>query len=1216
MEMTPAANPALVYSPHPLLAAAGRRLGYAEFRAGESVADYLARGGINFGAQPVVLYLNDELVPRLAWGLKFPQPGDIITVRAIVQGGGGGKNPLRTLLSIAVMVMAPQLALMIPGASTAIGIGTLTWGTVYGGIISIAGNLLISALLPPPAPNLSRQDKSSPTYALTGGSNRARLYEPMPLVLGRHRIYPDYGAKYYTDFEGDDQYLYQVFHFGLSDVVLSDFKIGATPIANFQNVEIQESGADGALTLFPANVDTANGGALTSAVGWIQRTSSINATALAVDIVGSLFYSGNSGITSRSATIEMEYRAVGAGSWLPFSGSSASIVLSSASTKPLRLAYRRNVAQGQYEVRVRRVTADETDAQAVSELSWSQLRTYQPDLADYTGQKRVAVRIKASGQLQGQIEQFNAIASAKCPVWNGAAWVTQETSNPAWWLLWFARGKKINSRRVFGADLADARIDIEGIKEFAVFCTAKNLTFNAVLDRAQTCADILNIIARVGRGFPTWATGKLGVTWEAANQPSVAVFGMGNIRRGSFQVEYLTEKLADEIVVSFINPDLDWQQDTVRALTPGVTTPSATAPVELFGCTGKDHAGREALLLAARQKYHRRRITWETDFEGMVVQRGDVAVLSHDLTQWGYSGRLVAGTTASLTLERLVPFTPALQHYVGITFPNGYFAILKCAYVAGESDVLTLTDPWPTQDELGNPLYAPSSDPNHPPCDYKFLFDPKATPGKRVRITGVQPLDEHYVRLTATDEDDNYYLHESAAYTYVAPVRTNWSAPPVLSNLQISEELVRIGTGWAVRLTLTWDASGVYTGATVRVGVNGGALRDDGDTTARRYEFNVSDGAVVQIEIYGYGSLSQLGPSSRLGTTYTVLGAAANPPPDVPWFLLDGRRLTWGEVDVPDLDGYEIKFHYGVNRDFDTANLLHDGVLTESPYNMAALPDKQVTLLIKARDTAGLYSPNVAAIITNFGDVPVTNVVETFDLRALGWPGTVTGGAVDGAGDLVATDTGLFFKTADSEVFYKLYDSINFYDDSIYSKMIYESGWVQPSKAAVGSAMTLPRTILGDGIAIEYRPVGPTTFYKDVATEPFYAADGDAFYAPPSDYAGWPGSIMATGQPYQFRVTTGNSFTRGKISALTPTIDAPDIEERFNDLVIASGGTRLPLTKLYSVIKTVNLTLQADGGTATRVRVTDKNQTLGPLIEADANGTPTTAKIDALIQGY
>lgn len=550
-------KPALVYSPHPVLASVDRTCIFTEFLPGESIERFLARVQVSLPG-PVLLTLNDRLIDRSAWAHTFPRCGDLITVRAALQDGGGDRNKVfRTLLTIAVVVAAGPAGGFLTGAK----VGSIAYGFAQAAV-AIAGIYLVNAIVPPPTPRLMGPSASeSPTYSVTGGSNRLRPFEPMPIVIGRHRMFPDLGAREYTEFLGEDQYLHQVFHFGLSDVVLSDFKIGDTPLASdsstidgaFTNITLQESGPDGALDLFPANVDSLAGADLTSGnellpegnfagVGswtaldpnfitatdwqlfngtalhktgsvvplthavaltpgatyivratiadrtagsvtldlggtsvaaestngtkiweivagatdvitftptstfngsidnvsvflvtdnWVERTSSPEATALAVDLAGYLFYTGNNGLQAWSVDLEIEYRAVGAGSWSAFVGSSSRVTLKNSSRKPVRVGYRKTVAAGQYEVRVRRATATETDDRVTSQISWLQLRTYQPDTADYSGQKRVAMEGLATNQFQGTVETLSAIASARCEAWNGAAWVTQETSNPA-----------------------------------------------------------------------------------------------------------------------------------------------------------------------------------------------------------------------------------------------------------------------------------------------------------------------------------------------------------------------------------------------------------------------------------------------------------------------------------------------------------------------------------------------------------------------------------------------------------------------------------------------------------------------------------------------------------------------------------------------------------------------------------------------------------------
>lgn len=1589
-------EPRLVYCPHPFMAARDRQLFRAEFLPGESIADYLARAGLRVGDHPFWLHLNDRPIERAQWATTFPHPGDLITLRARLEGGGGGgsSNPLRTVLTIALLVYAPQLAGALGFAAG--GTAGLTFGTA---VVMVGGSLLINQIAPLPVAQLAdgRAQNDSPTFSLTGASNRARPYEPLPLVCGTHKIFPDLGAKFYTEFLGEDQYLYAVFNFGLSDITLSEYRIGDTLLSDFSGVEIEETGTneliwteqfdnaawgkstgvtvtpntdtapdatltvdtvtfpsagnyeniflavpwllggadysysiwlkgsgtlhlDGntftgnrqvtltgiltrydvaispnaggsaswqirlisypgdtatsfkvwgamlnrgltpdiytrnrpALTLFPANIDTVAGGSLTALGGWVTRTSGLEATALAVDIGGLLFYAGDGGIDPLGAEIELEYRAVGAPAFVPFldspsfgipvwtpntyyedgrvvipstfnghryrrvnnvlwpvegglggSGSAgvfnsdaseptwltaagsftvdgpayafyeignegsqgelhmvtrgwvedgtltaSSVWLYNTTRNPLRATYRRNVPSGQYEVRARRISPDETDPRATSDIAFAQLRTYQPDPADYAGQKRLAVKIKASGQLQGGLDQFSAIASARVPVWTATApglqcdgiddvvtlpaiepasftaeirlipfgWATQDTafpshhfypaadgfgivtdgtnwtawintsggrqylpviahnnaidvphhailtydattgearfyvdgaaptvldlapgtavvwgggalqvshanyetygqflqtrlysraisageaaahyagtftdesglelllrfedgpgtqaadssgharhgtltggpvwvtahwvgpvwtgvswqwltiasSNPVWWFLWLARGKKIANRRVFGALLPDARLDIETLKAWGAWCDAHNLTFDFVFDRAQNCNEMLAVIAQCGRGAPTWASGKLGMVWDQADLPAVAVFGMGNIKRNTFQVEYLTGQLADEIVVGFINPALGWQPDTVRVTVPGVANPVRPAPITLIGCKNENMAGRAANLLAAEQLYRRRRISWECDFEGMVAQRGDVAILSHDLTQWGYSGRMVRGyfnlllwsedfsnaawtkvLTATVTgtntinlpaegdhilqntggnspanktftlqwklsgtgtvsfflsngvdefperqitltstptvysithtfgasagsliaylirrtgdtatqvtaefaqaeqanapnnyvrnaafrrlfvqLDRKVPFTTGQVPYLGMVFPNGFYQVFDVEQqTTGESNTLVLDEAWPLDDGAGHTLYAPDVDPTHPPFDYKYTFDPLATPGKRVKIVGVQPLSEQYLRLTATDEEPNYYLSETDPYIYV-PSPTYGSQAPAIADLLISDTLIRVGSGFGSTITLSWNTSGAYGEAAISVAAAGQPLGEIGRTRARRFEFTGPATGALDIEVKLYGPKGQTQNAGRARQTYSIAGKGRRPQ-NVTDFRAsqNGALITaiWTRVSDVDVNEYELRYGKpGIA--WDSAAVIPCETVGRG-VTTALLPPGTWDMLIKAKDTSGLYSADAAR-----ASVTVTN---EFDLifqqeQAPEWggAGSVTG---------------------------------------------------------------------------------------------------------------------------------------------------------------------------------------------------------------------------------
>lgn len=97
-------------------------------------------------------------IPRENWARVRPNPGMLVSIRVVPtggSGGGGGKNPLRTVLTIAVMVAAfyvggaygSTLATQFGFDATAKAFGSLTFGQVFGGATSLATPLVGTAVV-------------------------------------------------------------------------------------------------------------------------------------------------------------------------------------------------------------------------------------------------------------------------------------------------------------------------------------------------------------------------------------------------------------------------------------------------------------------------------------------------------------------------------------------------------------------------------------------------------------------------------------------------------------------------------------------------------------------------------------------------------------------------------------------------------------------------------------------------------------------------------------------------------------------------------------------------------------------------------------------------------------------------------------------------------------------------------------------------------------
>ena len=923
-------------APHPLTDE-GRTTRVLALPRETTVAD-LVREQLGPGPQDVEVVLDGEWLPPERWARTPLRDGALVSVQPQMHG----RNIL-SLVTIAASIFVPQL----------LGLSGLTSALVSGGI-RIVGGIITNALFPVRPPDVGgTPPKPDPIYSLTGGANTARLYEPLALVLGTHRLFPDLGAKEYTEFVGDDQFLHQIFHAGLGDLVLSDYRIGATPIGDFSGVQTQLK-RGGTITLVAGNVDTANGAALED-TDFVERTTGANTTRIGVDLVARLFELNDSGgFDARSVTVEIRYQKPGT------APVTRSVTLTHDKQSPLRrtLAYDLPEA-GTWTVRVRRTSAPSDEDREYDEVTWAALRSYQPDPADYTGQTRLGMRIKASGQLTGRLDRFSVLASQRIPVYDAdtGAWTDDHhaSSNPAAVLRWFARGVTIDGSTRAGPGYDDARIDHALLGAWYGWCEAQGLACDTVLRGGATHDDTLTLIAQCGRAAVSWATGKLGVVYEDAERPASALVAPANILKGSFEVAYAQGVPADEVVVRYLEPELDWQYNSVRRTRPGlVGPPQTTATITARAVVVRANAARECNLQVARQHYHRRRLSWEMGREGRSLRKGHVVWITHSLIDGGFAGRLAAlESTTRLKLDRAVNLT-ADDHLL-LRLANGDLhqsAVTRPADVParGEVDTVALTDALP-DDALGR----------GEAIDVIWrLYDQALAPVK-ARIIAVEPRSDRRFKFTAIDEVAAY--HQLATSDLSAPFPARPSRLPHVVSVQFVAERIRAGSGYVIQLDALLAVAGDWRGAVVRAGpdANTLALVDrlvDGDTTAR---WLVPPDTGQYVQIVPGTEAAQTGP---VWTGTWMLESVPAPPPVTGFsvtHLADGHRIyAFTPPGVPDLAGVVIRYAADANADWPAMSAAHEGLITAAPYE-SVRPAAAGTYTFEARavNTAGVESTGV-----------------------------------------------------------------------------------------------------------------------------------------------------------------------------------------------------------------------------------------------------------------
>ena len=325
----------------------------------------------------------------------------------------------------------------------------------------------------------------------------------------------------------------------------------------------------------------------------------------------------------------------------------------------------------------------------------------------------------------------------------------------------------------------------------------------------------------------------------------------------------------------------------------------------------------------------------------------------------------------------------------------------------------------------------------------------------------------------------------------------------------------------------------------------------------------------------------------------------------------NGLNLSWTPVLNWRIAGYKLRYQYGVNNDWNTGLSLSGGLITDTNFYAASLSGLQTTVMVKAVDTVGHESPNVAAVQLNTTDSLVPNVVEVIDFKAGGWLGTKVNCSVVG-GNLVATILDSFYGE-DDQSFYGQ-DTYSLYDSAVSQAMVYTTEETYIGTALSGSTAVLNWTAVGNNPVVEYRQVYPT---------PFYGADGDSkygidnnasFYGADSVFAPMPASITMQNGVYQFRISLGTG-TIGEVSQFNLAIDVPDIIEVVNNHIVTGGA--IPYTRNFTSIKNIQATLQQNALGVVTVTV-DKSVPLAPTITGYNSSQIATsgAKADIVLQGY
>lgn len=601
---------------------------------------------------PFFVLLNGRPLLQRDWR-RCVEDGDMLAIVAVPKGGGGS-NPLQIIAMIAVVVISIYAPYLAPEAWGMVGANGLTApGALMSAGVMMAGSLLVNALLPAPKANLGlgqQGDQASPTYGINAQGNSARLLGAIPVLYGRHKVVPDFASQPYTEYIGNEQYLYQLFVVTQGQASIEQVLIGESDISVYSEVQYEIIPPGGAVTLFPDNVETST--AVTglelkapneTATGYVgpfitnSAGTQLNYIGVDISLPNGLFYANNSGgLDARTVSFVAEAQWVAddgtpIGNWWQLG--EESIVL--ATNSPQVRSYRWFVGNGsRAQVRMRRTNDKDMDSRAGNTLVWSGLRGYQPSRRVYGDVTMIATRIRATNNLNSQTaRQLGVIATRMLPVWTGSAWTApQTTRSPAWAFADIFRNAG------YGRGLADARLNLVHLLELAATWGARGDHFDGVFDSAVTVWEAATSVARAGRALPMYYAGVIDLIRDAPQTVRKALFSPHNIVKGSWSADYVLHDFdtPDYVIIEYVD-ETTWQSMEVECALGG-SPKLKPERVKLFGCTSRAQAWREGMYMAASHRDRRRFITFTTELEGHIPQYGDLVAVSHDVPAWGYSG--------------------------------------------------------------------------------------------------------------------------------------------------------------------------------------------------------------------------------------------------------------------------------------------------------------------------------------------------------------------------------------------------------------------------------------------------------------------------------------------------------------------------------------------------------------------------------------------------
>lgn len=912
--------------------------------------------------------VSGQLYQAEQWAQVRLLPGQQIIIIPVI--AGGGKDILRSIamitIAVAAIAFAPGLGLgmgnslfLATGIDLSVGITT----GIMGGMMMMAGSMLVNAVLPPVRPQ---------TAALNGAAalEQSNVYSWNPQTTQQQgTVIPEaYGIcpldgnviGAYRENSGDKQYLNLLISLGagpLSDIY--DIEINGQAISNFPDVTVETRLGLLDQEPIPFFDDTVVEHALSlvvtqaSPVIYAVPGSEYDALQIEVSFVNGLGRWDDYGeLVSHSCQFQVQYAVHNSTSWITLADITATEASSTAKRYTCRVD---NLAHQLYDVRIVRITEESDEVRTLDDLYLTACREIAYDDFEYPCEVLIGLKGLATEKLSGSFTFRCKTHGKLLRVYRDGAWYTEVSHSPAW-LAFDALTMPVldnSGTPVYYRGYDPATPLLAHFRELAdynalqvpdgVGNTEDLLTWNGLFDSQQTMWDAtLNLLA-TGRATPYWMGNQIRLAIDQPVDPS-AMFSVGNIIMDSFSESWLNmDNRAGRVEVDFLNLEKNLARDKKTVVSQAAPSSWGAARMPLQGCIRESELIRRCHYHLNTTRLLTRTASFTADVDALPVVLGSVIRVQHDVMEVGKGGRLLAATDTTVTLDQLMEdLDPYATYQVELVTATGMQTRTMISHEQVEINGapysrITVSSPY-------NPV---------PPVYTVYAFGTPDTIVKPWRVVDITPAGDLKQTLGLAEYNDTIYNSDYDLPVLSTPSYSTAVLFPPVTDLLVTERLVKRQDGTIDDLLIVSFSpplSGPFSRAEIWLS-EGGATPYRATESSLGSELKITCKEGIEYRVYARtvniaGNIAGLDESPQaVILTVGKDGLPGNCSNLLPEITRQGVRCSWSGVTDVDLDHYRLQ----LGAVWSVGTLLEKTVDTTS--RVYLLPPGVNTLMVKAVDT-------------------------------------------------------------------------------------------------------------------------------------------------------------------------------------------------------------------------------------------------------------------------